>query len=211
MQAALNAAASGESMRKTAIKFNIPLSTIKDRVKAGKCYGPSLGEKCIFNEEQESETEKQVLFLAELFFAITELRFIAYNFAERNGINNNFSKECRLAGKDWLYGFTKRHPALSLRKPEATSVNRVLAFNKEEVQRFCCNVETVNSKFKSPPTRIYNVDETGIITVQTPSRIIRSKAIKQIGALIGWEQGRNITVCCSFSEAGHYIHYIHYT
>jgi hypothetical protein len=37
MQAALNAVASGESMRKTAVKFNIPFSTIKDRIRAGKC------------------------------------------------------------------------------------------------------------------------------------------------------------------------------
>jgi hypothetical protein len=48
MQAALNAVASGESMRKAAIKLNIPFSTNKDRVKAGKCYGPSLGKKMYF-------------------------------------------------------------------------------------------------------------------------------------------------------------------
>jgi hypothetical protein len=66
-----------------------------------------IGKKCIFNEEQESETEKHVLLLAKLFFGTTptELRRIAYDFTERNGIKNNFSKECRLAGKDWLYGF----------------------------------------------------------------------------------------------------------
>jgi hypothetical protein len=85
-----------------AIKFNIPFSTIKDRVKAGKCYGPSLGKKCIFNEEQESEIGKHVLLLAKLFFGITptELRRPAYEFAERNGTKNNFSKESRLTGKD---------------------------------------------------------------------------------------------------------------
>jgi transposase len=48
VQAALNSVASGESMRMTAMKLNIPFSTIKDRVKAGKCYGPSL-EKNVFS------------------------------------------------------------------------------------------------------------------------------------------------------------------
>jgi hypothetical protein len=107
MQAALNAVASGESMRKTAIKFHIPFSTIKDRVKAGKYHGPSLGNKCILIEEQDSEVEKHVLLFAKLFFGIipTELRKIAYEFVERNGIKNKFSKECRLGSKDWLYGF----------------------------------------------------------------------------------------------------------
>jgi hypothetical protein len=144
-----------------------------------------LGKKCIFNEEQESEIEKQVLLLAKLFFSITptELRRIAYEFAERNGKKNTFSKECRVASKNWLYGFVKRHPALSLRKPETTSIDRVLAFNGEEVQHFYSNEETVISKFKLPPTRIYNVDETGITAVQSPSRITGPKGIKQIGAL----------------------------
>jgi hypothetical protein len=96
-----------------------------------------IGKKCIFNEEQESEIEKQVLLLAKLFFGITptKLRRIAYDFSERNGIKNNFSREL-IDGKDWLYGFVNIHPALSLRKPEATSINRVLAFNREEVQHF---------------------------------------------------------------------------
>jgi hypothetical protein len=49
VQAALNAVASGKSMLKAAVKFNIPFSTIKGRGKAGKCYGSSLGKKCIFN------------------------------------------------------------------------------------------------------------------------------------------------------------------
>jgi hypothetical protein len=49
---ALSVVASGESTRKAAINFNIPFRTIKDRVKAGKCYRPSLGKRCIFNEEQ---------------------------------------------------------------------------------------------------------------------------------------------------------------
>jgi hypothetical protein len=66
----------------------------------------------------------------------TESRRIAYEFVERNGKKNTFSKECRLADKNWLYGSVKRHPALSLRKPETTSINRVLAFNREEVQHF---------------------------------------------------------------------------
>jgi transposase len=115
MQAALNAVAFGESMRKAAIKFNVPFSTIKDRVKAGKFYGPSLGKKCIFNEEQESEIEKQVLFLQNYFLvSLLDLRRIAYEFAERNGKDNIFSKEWRLTGKDWLYGFVKSHPALTI-------------------------------------------------------------------------------------------------
>jgi hypothetical protein len=40
------------------------------------------------------------------------------------------------AGNDWLWGFikrTKRNSSISLRKPEKTTINRILAFNKDEV------------------------------------------------------------------------------
>jgi hypothetical protein len=81
----------------------------------------------------------------------------------------------------------------------------VLAFNRGGVQHFYSNAETVISKLKLPPTRIYNVDETEITTVQSPSRITGPKGIKQIGALTGWGRGKNISVCCSFSAASHCI------
>ncbi|KAF2901481.1 hypothetical protein ILUMI_04706 [Ignelater luminosus] len=133
MEAALKEVTSGESIRKSAARFDIPFTTLKDRVKADKCYGPSLCRKCVFNKDKEKEIEEHVLLLPKLHFGLTliELRRLAFEFAETNNIKNNFCRNTRLTGKDWLYGFLKRHPKISLRIPEATSVNRVMAFNSE--------------------------------------------------------------------------------
>jgi hypothetical protein len=60
----------------------------------------------------------------------------------------------------------KKHSVFRLRKSEATNVNRILAFNKEEVQNFYSKVEATILEFKFSPNIIYNVDETGITTVQ---------------------------------------------
>ena len=40
------------------------------------------------------------------------------------------------AGDGWVRGFLNRHPELTLRKPEPTSIARATGFNKPQVQRF---------------------------------------------------------------------------
>lgn len=53
-----------------------------------------------------------------------------------------FLIENKMAGEHWVAGFKKRAPILSLRKPSATSDNRVLAFNKNEVDLFYSKINT---------------------------------------------------------------------
>ena len=73
--------------------------------------------------------------LAKLFHGLTsaELRKIDFQYAEISGMKHNFSRNrC----KDWLQLFLKRNPGISLRKPEGTSINRVMKFNKESSDMF---------------------------------------------------------------------------
>ena len=43
--------------------------------------------------------------------------------------NNKWLKN-KMSGRDWLTNFNKRHPEISIRTPEATSLLRETAFNK---------------------------------------------------------------------------------
>lgn len=92
-------------------------------------------------------------------------------------MQHNFNKKTKLAGLDWTYGFLKRNPLISLRKPEATSLNRILSFN--EVKLFFTNLETVMIKFKFVASRIYNMNKTGISTVHKPGKILGLKGQKK--------------------------------
>lgn len=55
-----------------------------------------------------------------------------------------------------------------MRKPETISINRITAFNKEEVTLFYNNLEILMKKHKFTAARINNMDETGITTVTDP-------------------------------------------
>ena len=70
-----------------------------------------------------------------------------------------------MAGRDFVAGFLKRHPILSLRKPEVVSLNRVFGLNKTSVEQYFSNLEILLNEFQFPPHRIYNVDESGLTCV----------------------------------------------
>lgn len=76
-----------------------------------------------------------------------------------------------MAGKDWLQAFIRRHPQLSIRKPEATSIARITGFNKDTVKLFYDNLNVIYLKYNFQPDRILNMDETGISTVPLVTKI----------------------------------------
>lgn len=194
------------SMRAAAKRFEIPFSTLQERIKKKKMVTPTLGRNTVFTREQEEEMANQIKYLASIFYGCTnkEVRRMAFQYAEKNGINHNFNTELKLAGRDWLIAFQKRNQ-ISIRKAEATSLNRATAFNKEEVNRFYELLQQVNEKNNFSPRNIYNVDETGISTVQDPGKVLAAKGQKRVGSMTSWERGRNITVVCAMSAAGGFI------
>lgn len=128
----------GKKQREAARCFNIPESTLRKKLLENSLNVPRLGRKAVFSKEIELELKEYVLMLAKLFYGLTPrgLRQIAFRYAENNNVSHNFDRTSGLAGKDWLYGFLKRNPQISLRQPEGTSLNRISSFNKEAVQIF---------------------------------------------------------------------------
>jgi hypothetical protein len=86
-----------------------------------------------FTEPQENEMVEHIILLSKLFDGVTvvDLRKLAFTYAERLKVAHNFCKDTKLAGRDWLEWFMRRNPEISLRRPQATSINSITAFNKE--------------------------------------------------------------------------------
>ncbi|XP_065642267.1 uncharacterized protein LOC136073906 [Hydra vulgaris] len=96
----------------------------------------------------------------------------------------------------------KRQPELSLRTPEATSFARSTAFNRHTVGEFFRNIKTVRNRYKFDPYCIYNVDETGLTTVQKPVKVLAGKGSKKVGRITSAERGTLVTVCCASNAIG---------
>lgn len=214
MQRAIEAVTNDGMPYSTAAKtFSVPRNTLKRRVLGknidAKGNRKVLGKyRAVFTEEQEAELVRHILDLEVRFFGVTilDLRSLAFSLAEKNGIPNSFNKETEMAGLDWVAGFRHRHPEICLRKPEQTSAARAQAFNKYNVTKFFNILKGVQEKHFHPAHRVFNVDETGLVTVQSKSsKILALKGRRQVGALTSAERGQLSTFVVCMSAGGNFI------
>ena len=196
------------SLREASRNFNIPRSTIQKRLKSANPDGAKkLGPiSRVFTDDMETQLKRRVLEMESTFYGITmtDLRRAAYDFAEGNNINHRFNRVNRLAGKDWVLDFNRRHH-ISVRTPQSTSMNRVLAFDRDKVLRFFDLLKLVYDRDKIPAHRVYNLDETGITSVPKPGKILALTGRKQVGRIASGEKGRTVTVVAAISASGQFI------
>ena len=198
------------SIGKAATLYNIPKSTLERHVnkKIRNSGTTDLGNfKPALTSSLENQLVEHAKKLQDMFFGLTpeSLRELAFDIAKANHINVPFRNANHKAGKDWLAGFLKRHPELSIRQPEATSFNRAIGFNRTQVKRFFDLLKSILQKETITSNMIYNVDETGITCVQKPSKVIAKKGTKQVGRITSAERGKTVTAVSSMNAIGNYI------
>ncbi|XP_049888124.1 uncharacterized protein LOC126382356 [Pectinophora gossypiella] len=192
--------------------FGVPQATLRrhalNKNKNLESSSKGLGRfKPTFPLEIERELVDHIKFLETRLFGLTRtaVQELAFELAEKNGFDHAFNKDKKRAGQEWLESFLKRNPDISLRSPEPTSAARAQAFNRPQVKRFFEIYEEFLNKYKLEPQRVYNMDESGLTTVQKPQKILATKGRKQIGCLTSAERGSNVTVVCCTNAIGSFI------
>uniref|UniRef100_A0A2H1VA32 SFRICE_041261 n=1 Tax=Spodoptera frugiperda TaxID=7108 RepID=A0A2H1VA32_SPOFR len=203
----------GTTIRGLAKKYNVCHVTLYRYIKKYEAGNTSavVGYRCVnrvFNNDEEKCLRDYLIECSGVYFGLSplEVRKLAYELAVKNG--KTFPEkwhESQMAGKEWLTGFMKRHPSLSLRTPQATSLSRASSFNEHNVSKFFDNLAEVMDRYKFEPKDIWNMDETGVTTVQRPSKILAQKGIKQVGAITSAERGRLVTVAVAINAQGGHI------
>jgi len=121
------------SIRKASASFGVPKDSLQRRVKGllknlptEKLHEKKLGRyRTVLNEQEEKDLVEYILKMDEAFYglSIMDIRRIVYDYAEKKNIAHPFSKQNKMAGRDFVKGFLARHPELSLRKPEGVALN----------------------------------------------------------------------------------------
>lgn len=216
MKTAVEEVLGGAKLRPTARKYDIDKETLNRYVKktslavpAGQIsYSPDFKTTLVFTSEEETLLADYLVRASQMHHGLTVTcaRQLAFQFAKAN--NKKYSKkwdENSIAGYDWYRGFRHRHPELSLRTPESTSLSRCTSFNRTNVTTFFNNLESVLKRDKFEPHQIWNIDETGLTTVHKPPKVLAAKGVKQVGNVTSAERGTLVTLCCGVSAGGTFI------
>lgn len=163
-------------------------------------------------DENEKALSQRIIRLQRLGFGltITDVRRLAYEFAEKNCVGNNLlTNDNRLAGWDWYWSFMKRHPELSLRKTQSISHARAQCMNKPVVNAFfyLYEQEIDALALRTSPQCVYNADETGLQMHLglRPVKVLAAKGERSVLQVTNAERGENVTVMACCSGSGHYI------
>lgn len=171
-------------------------------------YVSHIAHRKIFSDQEEVLLADYLTTAAKLHYGLSKngLQKLAYEFAIANKktVPNSWIAGEK-AGREWVRQFLNRHPTLSLRKPEATSLSRATAFNKKNVGDFFRNLKSVYDRFNFNPSNIYNLDETGNTTVHVPPKVLAAKGQKQIGSVTSGERGVNVTMVAAINAVGNQV------
>ena len=132
-----------------------------------------------------------------------DVRKLAFDLAEKANIQHPFKNG--MAGRDWLRGFMARHPEISLRRPEGTSLNRAVSFNREIIAEFFRVYKGLIGSGEYTPRQVWNVDETGITPVQVPAKVLATRGKRCVGKITSAERGELVTVVAAVNAAGQYL------
>lgn len=208
---AIEEVSKGSKIKTTADKYQIPRSSLQRYLKQDSIKDSShrFITSQIFTDEEEQKLADYFIVCSKYHYGLTkiEARKLAYDYAtaiKKTNIPDNWINN-KIASKDWIRGFLNRQSHLSIRTPEATSLSRATSFNKANVDTFFENLKTVFQRHQFGPEAIYNIDETGLTTVQRTQRVIASKGSKQVGQATSAERGSLVTVCCGVNAIGNSI------
>ncbi|XP_054706657.1 tigger transposable element-derived protein 6-like [Uloborus diversus] len=191
------------SENKASRLYGIPIRTLSRRLKTGDTKKTRLGPQASLGKENEKRLASYVKRLANAGFPLdrSTIRSLAYQFAEKLGIQHKFPKEKEKADQHWLTSFLERNKDVSVRQAEGLSVARAQGMNREEVGAFfkLLEEEMVKHDLTNRPENIFNVDETGIQLINKPGKILTAKGAKDVHVITPREKGETISLvaCCS--------------
>jgi hypothetical protein len=172
---ALDSIESGQmSERAAAQAYGIPRSTLKDR-RAERVTRETAGRPTVLSKDEELLIVERLQIQASWGFPLTskELCIVIKGYLDSLGKTTRFVDNT--PGRDFVAGFLRRHPDLTVRKANMIKRTRAAVSHKVVKDFFARFAKTVKD---IPPSNVFNYDETNLQDNPGCSKAIFRKGTK---------------------------------
>ena len=197
---------SSVGLRQIARMYGVPKSTFERRVN-GKVPGSrhACGRPTALSCKEEDELTEHIRSLARRGFPLSEkqVRELATEYANRNGLTIFAKSKNNQAGYYWLQGFLKRHPELKVKKAEGLSIARAQAMNKQKIEHWFTQYQNLLTECNilDVPSYIWNLDESGLQDYFVSKRAVGETGIPLLQVTAG-DKAETTTVLPVFNAVG---------
>lgn len=191
--------------------FNVPRTTLHNYVTnstktVAELYETKLGRKTTFSPELEKQLVEYCNLMVNRGYGLlaSDVRTLAFQLATKNKIPNQFMQGS--AGRRWLTLFLTRNPSISFMAPKPTSVRRAKGFTRAKINYFYDILEKELPQIDMDPTRVFNVDVTGITILKHKlSKVLSMKGQKKVDGLSSAEREVLVSLVTCMSAVGMYV------
>ena len=195
---AMEAVNSGEmGPNQAAREFDVPATTLKDRVSGRVQHGSKPGPASYLTEEEERELVDFLIQVARLGYGKTkqEILDILHKTLEKKKVDTS-----KFNGEGWWVRFKERHPQLSLRTADPLSMSRANSLSQATIDAYYNLLEETlkENQLLDRESRIYNMDETGMpLSHKQPKHVAERGARKVHGRASGDKSQITIVACAN--------------
>jgi hypothetical protein len=161
---ALNALVNSEykSIRKAAIAFQIPFTTLQNRQKKSKSRIESHVSQQLLTPIEEATLENWIYRAAKLGapVALQLVKILASEIQSKQSSKNDKNELSPILDR-WVDRFQTRHPRIKTCFSRTIDTAQSTALDFSTIKSYFNNLGELLHKHKYPPSTIYNVDETG--------------------------------------------------
>lgn len=195
------------SIRKVCKMYNIPRSTIQDRL-AGRTTDKikKPGPDPILTCKVEKELVEWLIDIAKCGFPIKKSNLLdtVEKIIKDSGKQSRF-KDNR-PGRTWFIGFLKRHPEISeisaecISKAKATVTEESIRLWFTELEDYL--IRTNNHDLLNAPERIFNGDECGFALCPETGKVLGPRSYRYLSQIQSGNEKENFTVSITLNANG---------
>ena len=181
------------AVRKAAELYNVPKSTLGDRITGRVLPGSTSGPATYLTAQEEKELATFLCRSAAIGYGRTrsEVMAIVERILASRGIYRRVSS-------GWWESFVKRNPEIVLRSPAALSNVRAMASDRESLDKYFDILEDAMEEngLMDVPLQIFNMDETGLALDPKSMKTVNLKGSKNPSAVSSGSKQQITIVGC---------------